>query len=121
MEITSDSTWVGAARHQRLSVSVCDIDRDELKNADEVFISSTAGGIMPVTKIDETVVSEGKVGTLTRQLTYLYWEKHADPAWSTPVPSAGRAVLQSADGACIFHLSNELATLSRGACINPEG
>ncbi|TIP72458.1 MAG: branched-chain amino acid transferase, partial [Mesorhizobium sp.] len=68
-----------------LSVSAGDIDRDELKGADEVFITSTAGGIMPVSKIDDTVVGDGKVGALTRQLTDLYWEKHTDPAWSTAV------------------------------------
>ncbi|TIT67450.1 MAG: branched-chain amino acid transferase, partial [Mesorhizobium sp.] len=55
-----------------LSVSAGDIDRDELKGADEVFITSTAGGIMPVSKIDETVIGGGKVGGLTCQLTHLY-------------------------------------------------
>ncbi|WP_352627501.1 aminotransferase class IV, partial [Mesorhizobium sp. M0187] len=39
-----------------LSVIAGDIDRDELKGADEVFITSTAGGIMPVSKIDDTIV-----------------------------------------------------------------
>ncbi|WP_287331775.1 aminotransferase class IV [Mesorhizobium sp.] len=68
-----------------LSASASDFNRAELKGADEVFITSTAGGIMSVTKIDDTVIGDGRVGAVTRQLTDLYWTKHADPAWSTPV------------------------------------
>ncbi|MDW9905658.1 branched-chain amino acid transferase [Sinorhizobium meliloti] len=68
-----------------LSASAGDVNRDQLKAADEVFITSTAGGIMPVTKIDDAVIGNGKVGPVTRQLTDLYWKKHADPAWSTQI------------------------------------
>ncbi|WP_363293254.1 aminotransferase class IV [Mesorhizobium sp.] len=68
-----------------LLVSTGDVDRGELKDADEVFITSTAGGIMSVTRIDETVVGDGTVGSVTRQLTELYWKKHVDPAWSRPI------------------------------------
>lgn len=68
-----------------LTVAAADLARDELLQADEVFITSTAGGIMPVTRIDHTVIGNGKVGSVTSQLTSLYWQKHSDPAWSTAV------------------------------------
>ena len=48
---------------------------DELSSADEVFASSTAGGVMPVTHISSRAVSNGKAGPLTRQLQASYWEK----------------------------------------------
>lgn len=57
----------------------------ELRSADEVFITSTAGGIMPVTTIDGAPVGTGKVGPITMQLKDLYWDKHRDPLWTSPV------------------------------------
>lgn len=68
-----------------LSATAGDLGCGELKAADEVFIASTAGGIMPVTKIDAASIGDGKVGAITRELTSLYWKKHADPSWSTLV------------------------------------
>jgi branched-chain amino acid aminotransferase len=58
---------------------------DALRHADEVFITSTAGGIMPVTRIDGTPVGDGRPGPVTERLTDLYWAKHDDPTWTTPV------------------------------------
>lgn len=68
-----------------LAVAAADVSRDELTLADEVFITSTAGGIMPVTRINGVKIGSGRVGTVTRQLTDLYWKKHSEPAWSTAV------------------------------------
>ena len=68
-----------------LSALATDVSVAALKAADEVFISSTAGGIMPVTRIDGTPVADGKVGPITGRLMALYWQKHEDPAWSSPV------------------------------------
>jgi branched-chain amino acid aminotransferase len=62
-----------------------DVSVVALKQADEVFITSTAGGIMPVTSIDGAPVAGGEVGPVTRRLTALYWQRHEDPAWSSPV------------------------------------
>jgi branched-chain amino acid aminotransferase len=70
---------------QGIPVTAGEVSVDALRKADEVFITSTAGGIMPVTALDGRPVADGKVGPVTRRLTALYWEKHADPAWSTPV------------------------------------
>lgn len=53
--------------------------------ADEVFITSTAGGIMPVTRINAAAVGEGRMGPVTRALLEAYWARHEDPAWSTAV------------------------------------
>ena len=58
---------------------------DALLAADEVFITSTAGGIMPVGRINGAPAGAAVPGPLTAALTDLYWAKHADPAWTTPV------------------------------------
>ena len=63
-----------------------DLTEAALRGADEVFVTSTAGGIMPVTRIDGAPVGTGEVGPLTRRLTTAYWDKHADPDWTTAVP-----------------------------------
>ncbi|MCK1293187.1 aminotransferase class IV [Bradyrhizobium sp. 30] len=68
-----------------LSATATDISRAEIKDADEVFITSTAGGIMPVTHIDDVAIAKGQVGPITRRLMDLYWQKHDDPVWSTAV------------------------------------
>jgi branched-chain amino acid aminotransferase len=58
---------------------------DELRRAAEVLVTSTAGGIMPVTLIDGTPVGAGEPGPLTTQLRDLYWASHEDERYSTPV------------------------------------
>ncbi len=57
----------------------------ELRTADEVFMTSTAGGIMPVRSIDGRPVGDGAPGPVTLRLKDLYWKLHDDPAFTTPV------------------------------------
>ena len=40
---------------------------------------------LPVTRIDGAPIGTGKPGEFTARLTKLYWDKHEDPAWTTPV------------------------------------
>ncbi len=61
------------------------VPADELRRAEEIFLSSTAGGVIPVTTVDSEVVGDGKPGPLTRQLREAYWELHDDPRFSLPV------------------------------------
>ena len=51
------------------------------RTAEEVFITSTAGGIMAVTTIDGQPVGNGHVGKLTRDLTEHYWGAHSREGW----------------------------------------
>lgn len=54
----------------------------QLRDADEIFITSTAGGIMPLTTLDGRATGNGFPGALTRQLANAYWLRHEDPAWT---------------------------------------
>lgn len=57
----------------------------ELVNADEVFITSTAGGVMPVTRVDHRFVGNGCIGPICQLITANYWDKHSCENWSTAV------------------------------------
>jgi branched-chain amino acid aminotransferase len=61
------------------------LSADELRRATEVLVTSTAGGIMPVTVIDGMAVGTGLPGPLTLQLKDRYWASHEDPRYSVPV------------------------------------
>ena len=54
----------------------------EARSADEVFITSTAGGIMPITMIDGAAVGSGVPGPVTTKLRDTYWKLHEDPRFS---------------------------------------
>jgi branched-chain amino acid aminotransferase len=57
----------------------------DLRRAAEVLITSTAGGIMPVTIIDGHPVGTGTPGPRTARLRDRYWARHQDARFSTPV------------------------------------
>jgi branched-chain amino acid aminotransferase len=61
------------------------LSAEDLRRATEVLVSSTAGGIMPVTVIDGEPVGTGAPGPLTTRLREAYWNRHEDPLYSTPV------------------------------------
>lgn len=63
---------------------------DDLARADEIFLSSTAGGVMPVTTLDGRPVGDGRPGALTQRLHARYWSAHAEPRWATPATSPAR-------------------------------
>jgi branched-chain amino acid aminotransferase len=50
------------------------ISPDELRGADEAFITSATRGVLPVTRIDERPVGSGTPGPVTRRLMALYDE-----------------------------------------------
>ena len=66
-------------------VEVAPLPVETLCGAGEAFVTSTAGGIMPLTLVDGEPIGDGAPGPVTRALIELYWAKHEDPAWTTPV------------------------------------
>lgn len=61
------------------------IKGSELYEADELFLTSSAGGIMPVSRIDDTALAGDKPGPLSLQLKDLYWEKREAGWYATEV------------------------------------
>lgn len=61
------------------------VPASDVTEADEVFITSTAGGVMPVTRVDGVPIGEGTPGPITLRLREAYWELHRDPRFATPV------------------------------------
>jgi len=50
------------------SIDIRDISRTELLDADEVFITGTSKGLVPVVKVDDGTIGDGVPGPRTRQL-----------------------------------------------------
>lgn len=54
------------------------VEPEELLEADEVFATTTAGGVMPVLAIDSRLVGDGRAGPVTRLLQQHYWGRRAE-------------------------------------------
>jgi branched-chain amino acid aminotransferase len=78
-------TVIELAQKTNIKAELGKVRADDLRDADEVFMTSTAGGIMPIRKIDDTVIGTGSRGPFTKRLTDMYWALHDDPAYNTPV------------------------------------
>lgn len=73
------------AKELNVSVNFSSISLKKAESSLEVFATSTAGGIMPVTKINGRKIGSGNFGVFTKKIHALYWKKHFDPYWSCSV------------------------------------
>ena len=78
-------TAMEIARAEGWEVRMEDVPVGSLYDADEIFLSSTAGGIMPITTLDGEPVGGGQVGPVTRRIWERYWTLHTDPRLSFAV------------------------------------
>ena len=69
----------------KIQCQAAQIPATHLTDVDEVFLSSTAGGLIPITTINNQVVGDGTPGPVTRQLRNLYWRKRETGWHGTPV------------------------------------
>ncbi len=56
-----------------------------LREADEVFCATTAGGVMPVSRVDSTILSNDRPGPITVRLRDRYWQRHEEGWHATPI------------------------------------
>ncbi len=70
--ITRDSIMELAARELGLEIQERPIDRSELYVCDELFLTGTAVGVAPVTRVDYRAVGDGAIGSVTCSLRQLY-------------------------------------------------
>ena len=85
LEGITRKTVVELAANLNIDCRLIKVPVDVLRKAEEVFISSTAGGVMPVRSVDKQSVGDGTPGPVTTRIKQMYWKLHEDPAYSTPV------------------------------------
>lgn len=78
-------TVIELAREMPMPVEVRPVPIGDLRGADEIFLTSTAGGVVPVTRLDGKPVGIGTPGPVTRRMTELYWDRHRHEPFMTPV------------------------------------
>lgn len=66
------SSILTIAQHLGINFQICDISRDELYYADEVFLTGTAAEIKSIGEIDKITIANGRTGKITTKLLDLY-------------------------------------------------
>jgi branched-chain amino acid aminotransferase len=82
--MTRDTVFKLAAE-TNLEIRKAPLHPDALRRADEVFISTTGGGVIGITKVDGRPVGSGQPGPVTSRLDDLYWSKRNAGWLTTPV------------------------------------
>lgn len=78
-------TVIELAKDHGIPIEERPVPAASLRRADEAFLSSTAGGIIPVTMVDGQTIGAGEPGTVSLLMRDAYWKLHEDPRHSLPV------------------------------------
>jgi branched-chain amino acid aminotransferase len=57
----------------------------ELRNADEIFLGTTAGGVMPASRIDQRIMGNDRPGPISERVRNTFWSRRAEGWHATPV------------------------------------
>jgi branched-chain amino acid aminotransferase len=79
------ATVMELAQAEGLAMSAGRVQVFDLYNADEVFLSSTAGGIVPVIQLDGRIIGTGRAGRITKLIHDGYVRLLESGSQSTPV------------------------------------
>jgi branched-chain amino acid aminotransferase len=83
LEGITRETVIDLARRHGMPVHEARLTIYDVYNADEIFVSGSAAGIVAVTEVDGRIVSGGKAGPVTRKLSDAYDEevKRGEPVY----------------------------------------
>jgi branched-chain amino acid aminotransferase len=84
MGITRQTVFELATENQ-LPAREAQLTTYDLYAADEVFLTSTAGGIMPLVEIDGRPIGDGKPGSISQRIHGLYWALRESGRDGTPI------------------------------------
>ena len=68
-----------------IEAAVAPIPRTMLEDADEAFAATTAGGVMPVSRIGTRILGNDRPGPVSTRLRDAYWHRHREGWHRTPV------------------------------------
>ena len=75
------------AKEMGVKAEAVDLEPERLSGAKEAFLSTTAGAIIPVTRVNDTPLGNGAPGLVTDNIRNLYWEKRRAGWHGTTVDS----------------------------------
>ncbi len=75
----------------RVGVVEENISFERLLKATEIFLTTTAGGVIPVSSVNGTAVGSGAVGEQTRRIHHSYWHKRSSGWYGEPVAYTPKA------------------------------
>lgn len=81
LEGVTRRTMIELAGREGFEMQVRDLGVDELRRADEVFLSSTGGGAVAVSRLDGVAIGgrePGQFGPMTQRMQAAYWALHED-------------------------------------------
>lgn len=84
LEGISRRTVIELAHERGLPLREAPLPAADLRRADEVFLSSTGGGVIGISRVDGSPVGgrpPGEFGPVTRALQQAYWGLHEDPRY----------------------------------------
>lgn len=70
-----------------IAAAIEPIPRAMLEDADEIFLATTAGGVMPVSRIGRRILGNDRPGPVSLSLKQAYWQRHREGWHRTPVRS----------------------------------
>ena len=85
LEGVSRRTVIEMAQSLGIPLELQALPAAQLRGAEEVFISTSGGGVLPVTMVDNCVIGTGQPGAITSQLVKTYWAWHTDPAYGLAI------------------------------------
>jgi branched-chain amino acid aminotransferase len=85
LEGITRQTVIDICRRNGIALEVRPVPLAEFCDADEVFLTSTAGGVMPVTRLGGRILGNGAPGAMTTRIRDLYWAWHREEAETTPI------------------------------------
>jgi branched-chain amino acid aminotransferase len=88
LEGVTRRTMIELAAREGFAMQVRDLRVEELRRAEEVFLSSTGGGAVAVSQLDGAAIGGralGEFGPVTTRLQAAYWALHDDPRLTEPV------------------------------------
>lgn len=78
LEGITRQTVIDICKANDIPVSVRPVSVLELKDAEEIIITSTAGGVMPITQVDDAPVGNGVPGKMFTRIHRAYWDMHSE-------------------------------------------
>lgn len=95
LEGVTRKTVIEIAEKKGIPVRVEHVPVGDALEADEIFMCTTAGGVMPIVLIEGKPVNDAKPGPITSAIWDEYWALHYDPVLSKEI-SYGEEVAEAA-------------------------